>query len=161
MRFQFSTFAARPIRPHLLQRCLHRCRRHQPFLSPEPGNGLARKTAPGAYRANCSDPRSTRERRMKSIPRPPEGRQDPCSDPGWQSVRDARSGFEAVSGYQALLQKFAGVAEVWSGSVFLQDPCWIVICSSSAPCRDINPLIISGPIPKARSTRRTSPLMPG
>ena len=69
------------------------------FLCRSFRNGLARTTAPGAHRENCCDARSTRERRMKSIPQPPGGHRDPCSDPGRQSVRDARSGFEAVSGY--------------------------------------------------------------
>jgi hypothetical protein len=49
---------------------------------------------------------------------------------------------------------------VWPGPALSQNPCWIAICSSSAPCSCISSLIISGPIPKARSTRRTSPLMP-
>ncbi len=62
-------------------------------------NGLARTTAPGAHRVNCCDARPTRGRQMQSIPRPPGGHHDPCSDPGRQSVRDARSGSEAVSGY--------------------------------------------------------------
>ena len=47
------------------------------------------------------------------------------------------------------------------GSAFSQYPCWVTIRSSSAPCSDISSLIMSGPMPKARSTRRTSPLTPG
>ena len=66
------------------------------------------------------------------------------------------SGFTV--GVRALLQNLPELPGVWSGSVFLQNPCWTAICSSSAPCSDINSLIISGPIPKARSTRRTSPI---
>ena len=47
------------------------------------------------------------------------------------------------------------------GSPISLYPCWIAIRSSSAPCSNISSLIMSGPMPKARSTRRTSLLMPG
>ncbi len=61
----------------------------------------------------------------------------------------------------SVAKKSPELLRVWPSPAFSQNPCWIAICSSSAPCSCISSLIISGPIPKARSTRRTSPLMPG
>ncbi len=41
---------------------------------------------------------------------------------------------------------------VWSDATSPPNPCWIVVCSSSAPRSDINSLIISGPVPLVRPT---------
>ncbi len=82
--------------PHLLDRDI--------------GSGLARTTAPGAHRVNRCDTRATGGRPMTSIPRPPGGHHGPCSDPSRQSIRDARSGFEAVTSIQSSLHFPAGVA---------------------------------------------------
>ncbi len=62
--------------------------------------------------------------------------------------------------FPALLQKYllCGIAEVLVLAAS-QDPCSMAICSSSALCSDISSFSISGPMPKARSTRRTSPLI--
>lgn len=53
----------------------------------------------------------------------------------------------------ALLQKnMLELPGVWSDATSPPNPCWIVVCSSSAPRSDINSLIISGPVPLVRPT---------
>ena len=71
---------------------------------------------PGARRVNRCEARPMRERQMKSIP-PPQGvHRGPSSDPGRISARDARFGFEAVSGYPVFAALPCGVCPETPGA---------------------------------------------
>ena len=71
---------------------------HALMMQSRARNGLARRAALGARPAKGCGPQSMFGHLPRSSPRPPGGSRSPASGPGRISVRDVRSGFEAVAG---------------------------------------------------------------
>ena len=111
-------------------------------------------------RSGISASTSATQRSRTSSARPYRRRR-PSSSVAWRRPPECGRRSISPSSGRRCCKNLPQLPGAWSGSVFLQDPCWVAIFSSSARCRDINSLNISGPIPKARSTRRASPLIPG